>query len=286
LLGANASRVYIQCPTYIPYFDYSVLKEIETEQINFIGKTERDFVAEVSSRIKESTNAILVLTNPNNFTGTAIGEHGLKLLLDEAEKHKHIVVIDEAYAGFSDITHTHLAEHYDNLIVVKTLSKSYGMAGLRLANVFSKNKVIIDYLRKSGIEKSVSILSILFYLHLLENMMFLNEIRSEIISARESFSEKMKLIGEPINLRVIPSLTNFVTLQFSSSILAAQAQQHLLKSGLATKNLTWNNQVTPLLRITVSEKPVMEAVVNSLTSFLNSISEKPTQIEEESVYVK
>lgn len=76
---------------------------------------------------------IVAVDNPNNPTGSLlVGEDELTELLEDACKHGVLVVLDEAYYEFSGVTHVGLTESYDCLLVVRTLSKAFGLAGTRI----------------------------------------------------------------------------------------------------------------------------------------------------------
>lgn len=77
---------------------------------------------------------LVAVDNPNNPTGSLVvpGEQELVELLEEAGKRGALVVLDEAYYEFSGVTYAQLAEAYDNLLVVRTLSKAFSLAGLRI----------------------------------------------------------------------------------------------------------------------------------------------------------
>ena len=77
---------------------------------------------------------LVAVDNPNNPTGSLVvpGEQELVELLEEAGRRGALVVLDEAYYEFSGVTYAGLAEAYDNLLVVRTLSKAFSLAGLRV----------------------------------------------------------------------------------------------------------------------------------------------------------
>ena len=73
---------------------------------------------------------MIILANPNSPTGTLIKKNELEIILKKSNKFNVPVLIDEAYYGFCKITCVPLIKKYKNLIVSRTFSKAYGVAGL------------------------------------------------------------------------------------------------------------------------------------------------------------
>ena len=105
---------------------------------------------------------LIILSNPNSPTGTLIDKKNLIFLLKKAKKNKIKVVIDEAYFGFSSFTAISLLKKFDNLIILRTFSKSYGLAGLRAGYIISnpKNIEILSSLKPMYELNSLSLIAI------------------------------------------------------------------------------------------------------------------------------
>jgi histidinol-phosphate aminotransferase len=90
-------------------------------------------VGELLEAMRRWEPRLVAVDNPNNPTGSLLlGEAELSELLEEACRRGTLVVLDEAYYEFSGVTHVGLTEAYDCLLVVRTLSKAFGLAGLRV----------------------------------------------------------------------------------------------------------------------------------------------------------
>jgi len=137
---------YILSP--IPSFAmYEVFSTIYSA--NFIGiNSQFDFnydIDEIIRRCNEKNPKIVFLCNPNNPTGLITSR---KEIIKVLENSNSIVVVDEAYVEFSDEkSMVELIDEYENLIVLRTLSKALGLAGIRLGCMIS-NKKIIDLINK------------------------------------------------------------------------------------------------------------------------------------------
>ena len=105
--------------------------------------------------IEPTTRAILI-SNPNNPTGTSVTIDGIERILKRASN--AAVLIDEAYYEFCGITALRHIADYPNLFVSRTFSKVYGMAGMRLGCLFSQ-AANIEYLHKCQSPYSVNTLA-------------------------------------------------------------------------------------------------------------------------------
>ena len=79
--------------------------------------------------------SLIVISNPNSPTGTVLSVNEISNILTLAKKHNIKVVIDEAYYGFCKITAVSLVKKFKNLIVLRTFSKAFGLAGLRVGYI-------------------------------------------------------------------------------------------------------------------------------------------------------
>lgn len=89
-----------------------------------------------------SNTSLVILSNPNSPTGTVLNVNQIKKILIKSKKFNIKVIVDEAYYGFCKITCTSLIKRFDNLIILRTFSKAFGVAGLRIGYAISHPKNI------------------------------------------------------------------------------------------------------------------------------------------------
>ncbi len=169
----------------------------------------------------------LLLINPDNPSGNFIPKNDVLYLAEWAKKNDIRLVVDESFVDFSDgsinnsLLSNSILDRFPNLIVVKSISKSYGVPGLRLGMVASSDEKLINY-----IKKDVSIWNINsfaeFYMQIFNKYeLDYQKACSEFIAERNRFFEDLQTIPY---LRVIPSQANFflceVTSKYSSFELA------------------------------------------------------------------
>ena len=168
-----------------------------------------DFRFDVSSIIKKSKRTkMLVLASPNNPTGTALSIEEIKEILVNFDG---MVVIDEAYFDFYKKTAQKLLQSFDNLIIIRTFSKAFGLAGLRLGYILT-NPNIVSLIDKVKLPFSVGILQQIAGEVILRNKMYIEDVVDKIIKERDKiFLEINKIKG----IKPIPSFTNFILFELN-----------------------------------------------------------------------
>ena len=140
-LCSKKTKILTSDPTFGFFEERCKLYSIPTIKIPFSEKMKLN----IDDFIKKSKSADMIyLDSPNNPTGFQFTRNELKKLI---KSFKGPIIIDEAYVEFADSSVVSLVKQYDNLIVVRTLSKAFGLAGLRLG-YFVANKKITDIFTK------------------------------------------------------------------------------------------------------------------------------------------
>ena len=199
-------------------------------------------VQKVLSKASEKTK-IIFLCSPNNPTGNSFKYCDVLKLINEFDG---IIVLDEAYVDFSSNNSlTGLINEYENLIITQTLSKAYGMAGLRLGMGLS-NKKIIDYINKIKPPYNINSLSEKKVLSELKNI---QSVKKNIMIV---LNEKLKLQTALVNLcfveKVFNSDANFLLVKVDDVKLRCT---QLLKNGIIVRDRSNDFLCENCLRITV-----------------------------------
>ncbi len=163
-----------------------------------------DFSFDVSAIIKEGKNAkMVILALPNNPTGTTIS---LEEIEEIAKNINGVFVVDEAYYEFSKKTAVSLLKKYDNIIIIRTLSKAFGLAGVRLGYLLTNGKIASE-VQKAKMPFSVSIFGQIAGRLLLKKNEYINDIAEKILNEKDKVFSKLKEIP---SIEPIPSCTNFI----------------------------------------------------------------------------
>ncbi len=195
--------------------------------------------------IAQQQPAIIFLAYPNNPTGNLFDAEAIREIITLAPG---LVVVDEAYAPFADASFISELNNYDNLLIMRTVSK-LGLAGLRLGYIAGNGK-IIEQLNKIRLPYNINILTQVSVLFALEhNDVFLDQ-SALICQHREQMSKELSSLPE---LHCYPSRANFIlfkTLKHDAN----EIFQRLKEQNILIKNLSPQGRaLTNCLRVTIGK---------------------------------
>lgn len=196
----------------------------------------------------------LVLVNPDNPSGNYIPKKDLLSLANWAEAKKIKLIIDESFSDFSDEINNTLIEQetidkYNNLYIMKSISKSYGVPGLRLGILASKNVETIDIMKKDVAIWNLNSFAE-FYLQIAEKY------SKQYITALDTFRNERKRFKEELDkidcIKVIPSQANYFMIEINGIIDAKELTKRLLiKHNIFIKDLTKKTHGKSYIRIAI-----------------------------------
>ncbi len=178
---------------------------------------------------------IIYLANPNNPTGTYFNNHDFKLFMQQVPKHI-LVILDEAYFEYA----SNLKDYpngnsfqYENLLVFRTFSKAFGLAGLRIGYGFGPDD-LIQSLYKVKMTFEPSRLAQAAAMAALNDQKHLDHVLEENKNGLLLFEQGLKALG----LRFIEkSASNFITILFDSSEQAINIKNKVYQDGLVVRPL-------------------------------------------------
>jgi len=223
---------------------FEVLAEINDVAIKKAPLNE-DFslnIERVLQQIDEHTKMI-ILCSPNNPTGNTLDEQAIEKLMELASP---LVVIDEAYIDFSKSKgFVNKLDHYPGLVVVQTLSKAWGMAGLRLGLGLASTEIvqILDSIKPPY---NINSYSQLQAIKQIDNKIDTEQQIASILAEREKIRKALEQL--PGVIKVFPSDTNFLLVEIKN---ATQIYTALLKKGIVLRNRSGILNCKECLRITV-----------------------------------
>ncbi len=138
----GGGEVVMPSPTYSPFELYAKLAGLEVREVLLEDDERFSFpLARVLAAIDRKTSVVIVCS-PNNPTGTTVTRKQAERILRKARRVGAWVLADEAYIEFGGQTLVPLLRKYDNLLVLRTLSKAFGLAGLRMGYALGQPQVI------------------------------------------------------------------------------------------------------------------------------------------------
>ena len=186
---------------------------------------------------------IIYLTTPNNPTGAIIPPEQIKYILEHFKE--KLVVVDETYGSFAPYSCISLTKTYQNLAVIKSMSKDYGLAGLRVGFVIS-NPENINNIKKSLSPYNVNEIAVKAAVAALYDTEHLEFIKNELKKSKDFLSKEFK----KLNAKVYESHANFIMAEFGEK--TDYVYSVLLKHGIVVKKF----ENLKSLRITL---PTLEA---------------------------
>ena len=195
-------EVIILRPSYAMYRFYAEVAGAKVKEIDYRPRTLAFPLEELLDTTTPDTKAILI-SNPNNPTGTATDIAAIRQILERAPQ--AAVLIDEAYYDFCGITALPLIRVYSNLFVSRTFSKVYGMAAMRIGCLFSQS-VNVQYLHKCQSPYSVNMLAALAAEAAIQDTEYVANYVTEALAARELLCVGLEKLG----IEYAPSSANFV----------------------------------------------------------------------------
>jgi histidinol-phosphate aminotransferase len=197
---------------------------------------------ELKKSFSEKTK-LLFLCSPNNPTGNSFSR---KDLIDLIESFNGVVVIDEAYIDFSSNSSlVSLINKYNNLIVTQTMSKAFGMAGIRLGMGFSNNK-IVNYINKIKPPYNINLLTEKRALKELKNIDTIKTNIKIILEERNKLIDSLNELS--FIIKVYPSDSNFILIKVDDADLR---YKQLIEKGIVLRNRSKELLCDNCLRITI-----------------------------------
>lgn len=213
LLFKKGDMVVLPEPTFFIYRHKLTLAQVSIHQTLYSVNETNEIVfpfAETLAALNKNTKGLL-LCNPNNPTGTLIPQDQLQQLIQKAYKLHIPVIIDEAYFEFYGTSAIPLITQYNNVIVIRTFSKGFGLAGLRIGYVAADTALIAE-LTKLQLPWSVNHFAVSAAILALKEKRSFAKKRQELLKRKkkfESFLQKQKI-------HFYRSSGNFLLLQVSN----------------------------------------------------------------------
>ena len=228
----NGDEFIVPLPSYM-YYEY-LLKQYGAKPVyaRWDLDENRLDVDSIYEKISPKTKMIF-LCSPNNPTGTLIEKETLREI---ASKNPEIlIVIDEAYFEYSEVTNKDLIDEFDNIFIIRTMSKVLGLAGMRIGYGLACSQ-IIEYMHRIKPVFSLTRLSFVAALNTFRDSEYIeSSIKRGIESRQYLYDEVSKIEG----LYVFPSKSNFMLIRVKDTGFTASELAHeLMKRGVIVRDCT------------------------------------------------
>ena len=231
-------------PTYGMYAVSADLNDVGIVEVPLLA----DFQLDVQGILSKATaqTKILFICSPNNPTGNLMRKQDVIQLL---EKFPGIVLLDEAYADFAPNSGLlHLIDQYMNLMIIRTFSKAWGLAGLRLGMAFAQAKVI-EVFNKIKPPYNINLLTQEVALKAIEKPELKSQMVAQILQEKEFLKKELDKLTEV--QEIYPSDTNFLLIKFND---AQTMYDYLIDKMVIVRNRSKVLLCDECLRITVGTR--------------------------------
>jgi len=246
-------RVAHATPSYSMYQHFALTNSVGVEEVDL-----DEFFGLIPETFSLTDASIFVLCSPNNPTGNSFRPDMIRQILDIGR----LVVIDEAYAEFSDQNWLQETGNYDNLLVTRTFSKAFGLAALRVGYVTGHPKLIslIDRVR---LPYNINAISQVIATMALRNPSFVDGYVELIRSERVRWAEALEQRG----LKAYPTDANFMLAQVPANCERDTFISDLEKAGVLVRS-TDHEKLRDHVRITVGTPEDLVALKRALDEVL------------------
>ncbi len=236
-------------PSFVMVPLFARLNALETIGIPLSPEGDMD-----ADRFVESGARVIFLCSPNNPTGGAAARAAIEHVVEHS---RGLVIIDEAYAEFAAMTSVDLTTRSDRVLVVRTLSKAFGMAGLRVGYGAGAPDLVQQVERARGPYTVNSIAERAATAAVIEDEKWMRDHVAEAIAVREWLAAELR----EISLVPLRSDANFIFLPIDG---ACDIARRMLERGVAVRAFAGLPVYGDAMRITVGPRPMMERALEAL----------------------
>jgi histidinol-phosphate aminotransferase len=263
------ARAVVPIPTYAMFRVITEQRPAEAVLVPRLGAGEGYALDLPTVREAARDAALLWLCSPNNPTAQAEPDGAIATLLgqiaaDAAQDDRPlpIVVVDEAYAEFAGQSLADLRSDHPNLITIRTASKAYALAGLRVGFAIARPELVtlMNPIRPPG---SVSTASVTVVTEALRDDDLAADNVARVAAERSRLSAALADAGWSVG----PSVTNFVLVDLGSVDRAATAAEALLRRGLVPRTFPASHPLADHLRLTVRSPEQNDRLIDAARVF-------------------
>lgn len=254
-------EVIILHPTYAMYYVYAQMFGVNLKKIGFNDNLDLDY-QEIILAITDNTKLICI-ANPNSPTGTIIEENGILEILRYASEKEVLVLMDEAYYMFYPKTMVLHLGKFDNLIVIRSFTKTCGLASARLGFAVS-TPYIIDCLKKVRPLYEVNSFSIILGCLLLENEHVLKKNMNLFSEGKEYLLSRLT----DLHLKYYPTYANFVLIDMGTPEQAINIRDQLRERKILVRAGYEEFPLSQCIRVTIERQDQMRIFVDVLEEII------------------
>lgn len=259
------AKLLLQHPNYFAWEQTAALLGIRLERVRWsdMSAPARELIAAA----RACRGALIGISVPNGPVGGCISAAELDELIDTVRSREHFLTIDGCYQAFNGEWTEHLRRRGERVVVVQSLSKSHGLAGLRLG-IMAGQAELIEQLADTRLEHAVSYPALSVGGALIGYGDEFEVIWNDIRAGRELAAQALGGAG----LRVLPSGGNFLSFHLGSREQAEAVQRGMSECGYRIKHLTDDDAFSDCLRVTIQDERATQTALDRLFQVIDATS--------------
>lgn len=261
LAAAAGRRLILQSPNYATYTTAAAAEGIKVDAVTSVRCSPEDELEGLCVASQQPGQALVVVTNPHAFTGRLLMPDALAALATICEEEGHLLAIDETYVWFASTDHFSLLKRFPNLLLLRSFSKGFGMAGLRFAALFACPRVV-EYLARTRCMAEVSGLSAAFVEHCLSQWPTFIEIWRDIARRRDDTARVIESLEAGWSCP--SSAANFQLVETGARQKAERIISGLERCGIAVRSLAGEPTLESCFRFTVAGGDATQRLLDAL----------------------
>jgi histidinol-phosphate aminotransferase len=263
-------KIMILPPTYGMYEVCAEINNVAVKSVNLTPAFDIDLAKILAMITKDRQIKLIFLCSPNNPSGNCLNREAINKIL---ESFTGLVIIDEAYIDFcNQQSWLHTIGKFNNLIVLQTFSKLWGLANIRLGAAFADDE-IIGILNKIKYPYNINGITQSMALKALENIKQRDNMVRTILQQRDFLRQELKSLD--IVKVIFPSDANFLLVRFEK---AKDIYNYLLRNKIILRDRTTAPLCSDCLRITVGTAQENEQLIKALKQYEDKKNEEKSPI--------
>lgn len=247
-------------PTFAMVDIYSKIKRLKQIKINYDDDLNLNY-DKIFKSINNNKISILIIANPNSPTGTVIPIDILKKIFKICFKKNVIILIDEAYYGFYKFSALEYLKKYNNLIICRTFSKAYGLAGCRVGFLIA-NPIIATKLFNLRPMYEINSLGVLIANEVLKDGKYLKKNLQDQLNGKKYLINKLN----KLNIKYLDGHANFIHVDLKRK--KKLAEKLFFKNNILVKGGLSSKKYLNFLRISLGPINMMKKVLKVLINVL------------------
>ncbi len=254
-------KIGLLSPTYAMYEVYNKIFKTKLVKIgykNFKLDKEKLFKIIKSKKIK-----ILFIPNPNQPIEDIVSYKEMKKICTICNRNKILLVVDEAYHMFGAPTSANLCKKYENILILRTLSKSFGLPSIRFGYIIGNEK-IIKILESYRLAYESNFLTDTVAQYFFKNFSIISKYIKEVSKGRDLFKREMK----KLNFRVVGGKSNFLLIDFGSQSILKKILKKFQQKKIYVKS-NYQDELKNCILVTCGKIMTMRKIISIIKRIVN-----------------